>query len=104
MYSVHQRVGLLQFTLFNFILSENRNRYFPRRTPENNLWFDTGEVPGYRHSNVVFPHFAAFAQVFDLVPITALHVQQLAARCQRPESAITAAAANRARRDAELLK
>jgi hypothetical protein len=104
LYTRAQRLGLLQFTLFNWIISEKRNRYFPRRTQATNLWFEVGDPPSYRLDEVVLPANAAKAQVFDLIPGAAYHGEQLASRCHRPESAVGAAAANKLHREAELLK
>jgi hypothetical protein len=39
--------------------------------------------------------------VYDLVPISAFHNDQMGARCERPKEAMAAAVANRARREAE---
>lgn len=49
----------------------------------------------------LLPALATVPQVYDLLPESAIHSNQLATRCERPREAMAAAIANRARREAE---
>lgn len=91
----------MQFTLFNIVAAQQRKRFYARRTHDTHLWVPLGEPPMYRDGTIL-PILAPRAQVFDLIPASAYHSEQTGTRCHRPESAISAAQANRAARDARL--
>lgn len=99
-YTTPQRVAVVQYALFNWAVTEERQRYFARRSAENNLHTPAGRVP-YCMDGYILPTLATAAQVYDLVPESAIHNNQLATRCERPKEAMAAAVANRARREAE---
>lgn len=99
-YTTNQRVAVVQYALFNWAVTEQRQRYFARRSSENNLHTVLGCVP-YCMDGYILPALATVAQVYDLVPASAIHTNQLATRCERPKEAVAAAVANRARREAE---
>ncbi|BEI79783.1 hypothetical protein CcaverHIS002_0103120 [Cutaneotrichosporon cavernicola] len=100
LYNTLQRVAVVQYALFNWAITEERQRVFARRSGENNLHTPCGVLPraveGY-----ILPILANCSQVYDLIPIAAFHNNQMGARCERPKEAISAAIANRARREAE---
>jgi hypothetical protein len=100
LYNTLQRVAVVQYALFNWAITEERQRFFARRSSENNLHTPRGAIP-YAMDGFILPMLANCSQVYDLVPISAFHNDQMGARCERPKEAMAAAVANRARREAE---
>lgn len=90
---MYQRVAIVTFTLFNWITTDGRNRFFPRRTDMANL---QNARPAPPPPHTLLPYHATRGQIYDLIPVS--KERQLGSRCQRPHSALSAAVVNRARR------
>lgn len=102
-YSHTQRVSLMYYTYFNRVVTQRKLRHFPRKTAEANLRSPEGEAPVH-HPDTIMPRLATQGMLYDLIPASAATNGQLGVRCQRPDGTLSAAAANRARREQELFK
>ncbi|KAL1411904.1 hypothetical protein Q8F55_002890 [Vanrija albida] len=94
-YDQYQRIMILQYALFNWVLTEERERFFPRRSLDAGQSRYDSPVCTPSH---VYPKLAGHAQVYDLIPVPAVGNGQVGARCERPRTAVAAAVANRAKR------
>ncbi|WOO80498.1 uncharacterized protein LOC62_03G004020 [Vanrija pseudolonga] len=94
-YNQHQRIMILNYCLFNWVLTEERERFFPRRSLDAGYSRYDSPISTPSH---VFPKLARHAQLYDLIPAAALGNGQVATRCERPRTAVAAAVANRAKR------